>query len=85
MSNLGYNYRLTDIHSALGLSQLSRVDSFVKKRNELAKIDDVAFDNLPIQRQILQSSCYSSYHLYVIPVRSLPKTSYPQVSHINVN
>jgi len=78
--DLGFNYRLTDIHSALGLSQLSRVDSFVKKRNELAKIYDVAFDNLPIQRQILQSSCYSSYHLYVIRV----KVKESKKSHIEI-
>ncbi len=35
---LGYNYRLSDVHSALGLSQLNKIDIFTKKRNYLSKI-----------------------------------------------
>ena len=67
--DLGFNYRLTDIHAALGLSQLSRIDTFVSKRNKLAKKYDRELGNLPIKKQVLLSSSYSSYHLYIIRIK----------------
>lgn len=63
---LGFNYRMTDIHAALGLSQLEKLDMFVKKRNEIAKIyfDNLNIDgiNLPFQHK----DCYSSFHLFIL-------------------
>ncbi len=53
---LGFNYRMTDVEAALGLSQLKKLPGFLEKRNALAKY----YDN-----------CYSSYHLYVARVESL--------------
>jgi dTDP-4-amino-4,6-dideoxygalactose transaminase len=63
---LGYNYRMTDIQAALGLSQMTRLDDFVKRRHEIAdKYDDLLRD-LPVTSQYQPSDSYSGMHLYVI-------------------
>ena len=67
MSNFGYNYRLTDIQSALGLSQLKKLDKFIRQRrkisswynSELKKIKDII---LPLEI----SNIRSAWHIYVI-------------------
>ena len=46
MIDLGYNYRLTDIQSALGLSQLKKLDEFTVKRNKIAKRYDEGFKKI---------------------------------------
>ena len=66
--SLGFNYRLNDLQSSLGLSQLKRLDSFVKKRHKIAKIYDNSLANLGIQLPYQDKSNYSSYHLYPIRV-----------------
>lgn len=69
MPELGYNYRLTDIQAALGLSQLQKLDFWVKIRREIAKKYTEAFRTL--SQLILPSTlpeCNSSWHLYVIRV-----------------
>ncbi|MES0879094.1 UDP-4-amino-4,6-dideoxy-N-acetyl-beta-L-altrosamine transaminase [Roseibium sp. SCP14] len=63
---LGFNYRMTELQAALGLSQLKRLDKFVLRRNELARRYDAMFSELPVTVQKLQADCYSSYHLYVL-------------------
>ena len=45
MTELGYNYRLTDFQSALGISQLKKLKLFLKKRNEISKIYNTGFEN----------------------------------------
>ena len=65
---LGFNYRMTDIHAALGKSQLEKLDEFVERRNELAQKYDVAFVDVPVQRQVVPDTVYSARHLYVIRV-----------------
>jgi dTDP-4-amino-4,6-dideoxygalactose transaminase len=65
---LGFNYRMTDIQAALGLSQLSRLNALVTRRNELARLYDDAFATLPIQHQQVPDAVYSARHLYVIRV-----------------
>ena len=67
---LGYNYRMTDIHAALGISQMKRLDDFVKRRNELAARYDELLAELPAQRPELIDDARSSWHLY--PVRVQP-------------
>ena len=64
---LGYNYRMTDLQAALGLSQLHRLDEFVAKRNNIAKRYDQLLKDLPVKRPRLIYGAYSSWHLY--PVR----------------
>lgn len=65
---LGYNYRMTDVQAALGLSQLDRLDEFISKRNVIAKnyINDFSSTKILYQKTIDQS--LSSYHLFVIQI-----------------
>lgn len=64
---LGYNYRMTDLHAALGLSQLARIDSFLDRRHELAQGYDQSLKDLPLQLPWTHDDCWSALHLY--PVR----------------
>ncbi|WP_211307565.1 UDP-4-amino-4,6-dideoxy-N-acetyl-beta-L-altrosamine transaminase [Polynucleobacter rarus] len=63
---LGYNYRMTDIQAALGLSQLQRLDEFVAKRNVIAKNYDELLKGLPLVTPWQDPNGMSSFHLYVI-------------------
>ena len=70
INELGYNYRLTDIQSALGISQLKKLDQFIKRRNEIAKIynnklkDSDLFTIPKVQKNISHA-----YHLYPLKIR----------------
>jgi dTDP-4-amino-4,6-dideoxygalactose transaminase len=71
MVDLGYNYRLSDVACALGLSQLEKVDMFLSKRRQIAKY---YHDNLPeIVKPLYPYNEKSSYHLFVVryPFKSL--------------
>lgn len=68
---LGYNYRITDIQCALGISQMKKLDAFVQKRRELVRRYNDAFKNetriiCPKQHE----GCHNSWHLYVIQVQN---------------
>jgi len=65
---LGFNYRMTDLQAALGISQLERLNEFVKQRNELVQKYDDAFADVPVQRQVVPNNVYSARHLYVVRV-----------------
>jgi len=67
MRELGYNYRITDMQCALGLSQLNKLDSFIARRKEIAKTYDSAFKNTII-KPLYTFDSNSSYHLYVVLV-----------------
>lgn len=70
-SLLGYNFRLTDIQSALGLSQLKKLRSFILTRNKLAKRYDEAFKKISIQIPKSEKKNIHAYHLYVIKLNSI--------------
>lgn len=65
-ASLGFNYRMTDIHAALGLSQMLRLDEFVAARHTLARRYDETLPSLPLSIPWQSPLTYSSYHLYVI-------------------
>jgi dTDP-4-amino-4,6-dideoxygalactose transaminase len=67
--DLGFNYRMTDIQAALGLSQMKRLDKFVSKRQALAKHYDELLSRLPIIRPWQDPDGKSSFHLYVIRLK----------------
>lgn len=64
--DLGFNYRMTDIQAALGLSQTLRIDDYVAKRNLLAGRYSGALKKLPLTLPYCNNDCYSANHLYVI-------------------
>lgn len=63
---LGFNYRMTELQAALGLSQMSRLNSFVARRHELADRYDELLRNFPVVTPWRHPDSYSGLHLYVI-------------------
>jgi len=67
MVNLGYNYRLTDLQCALGISQLRKLPEWVKRRQEIAKRYDEAFAAIPCVEPLgVRDDVSHAYHLYMI-------------------
>lgn len=69
--DLGYNYRITDIQCALGISQMKKLDTFIKRRKEIATKYNLAFkanQNIIIPKQ--NEFADSSWHLYVIKLKN---------------
>lgn len=65
---LGYNYRMTELQAALGVSQMQRLDEFVTKRHQLADRYDELLQDLPIILPWQHPDSYSAVHLYVIRI-----------------
>lgn len=63
---LGFNYRMTELQAALGLSQIQRLEAFVIKRHKLASRYDELLQDLPITLPWQHPDSYSARHLYVI-------------------
>ncbi|PYE32759.1 UDP-4-amino-4,6-dideoxy-N-acetyl-beta-L-altrosamine transaminase [Idiomarina fontislapidosi] len=63
---LGFNYRMTELQAALGLSQLERLDKYVARRHEIAERYNESFEDLPIKAPWQHPDSYSALHLYVI-------------------
>jgi UDP-4-amino-4,6-dideoxy-N-acetyl-beta-L-altrosamine transaminase len=68
MVELGYNYRITDIQCALGLTQLDKLDKFIAKRQKIAKRYQKAFTKNVLISPLYEFDKGSSYHLYIIRV-----------------
>lgn len=68
MQTLGYNYRLTDMQAALGISQLSKNPQGLIRRNEIADTYKNAFKGTEIKFQSLPDGSYNAHHLFVIEV-----------------
>jgi len=67
--DLGFNYRMTDIQAALGLSQVQRLNDFVSKRHAIAKRYNKLLADLPVVTPWQHDDSYSGMHLYVIRLR----------------
>ncbi len=76
---LGFNYRMTDIQAALGISQLNKLNKFIKKRNAIAKRYDFLLKDLPIQLPFIEKYTISSFHLYVIRLKNQSSRSYKSI------
>jgi len=79
-TDLGFNYRLSDIHAALGLSQLQRIDQYISTRQALASRYNELLADLPILLPLQQADCYSAFHLYIIRLDPQKNTA----SHLDV-
>ena len=66
--DLGWNYRMTDVQAALGMSQLNRLEAFVARRNALADRYDSLLAGLPLRLPQRDPDGVSSFHLYVVRV-----------------
>jgi len=67
--DLGFNYRMTELQAALGVSQMARLDDFVKRRHELARRYDELLADLPVLSPWQHPDSYSGLHLYVIRLK----------------
>ena len=79
-TDLGFNYRLSDIHAALGLSQLKRLDQYVSNRQALASRYNELLADLPVLLPLAFDDCYSAFHLYIIRIVPQKNTA----SHLEV-
>ena len=69
MENLGFNYRITDIQCAIGISQLERLESFIKKRQKIAKIYNEHFNQIDyLSTPSINYDISHAYHLYPIQI-----------------
>lgn len=64
--DLGFNYRMTELQAALGISQMQRLDNFVASRHRLAARYNELLSELPIKLPYQLDNTYSALHLYVI-------------------
>jgi len=62
----GYNYRMSDVCAALGISQLSRLKKFIAERNKIANIYKRLLKNLPLKFQNISKENLSTYHLLIV-------------------
>ena len=87
---LGFNYRMTDIQAALGLSQLERLDQIIKKRNELFITYNNLINDLPLSFLSIPKDVLSSLHLAIIRLKDNDPSLHSRVflkmrqSHIGV-
>jgi UDP-4-amino-4,6-dideoxy-N-acetyl-beta-L-altrosamine transaminase len=66
---LGYNYRMTDLQAALGVTQMKRLNEFVSQRHIIARRYDVLLEDLPVVIPFQMDGTYSGLHLYVIRLK----------------
>lgn len=67
---LGFNYRMTDLQAALGISQLSRIEQFITRRHILASRYDALLQRFPVRPLLRSKANQSALHLYVIHVNA---------------
>lgn len=67
---LGYNYRLSDLHAALGLTQLSKLDDFISRRQQLAERYHRLLEGVDIKRPVTPQGMEHAWHLYSIELIS---------------
>jgi dTDP-4-amino-4,6-dideoxygalactose transaminase len=66
---LGFNYRMTDIQAALGISQMARIESFISRRHEIASRYNNLLSTLPVITPFQHTDGHSALHLYVIRLK----------------
>jgi UDP-4-amino-4,6-dideoxy-N-acetyl-beta-L-altrosamine transaminase len=72
---LGYNYRLSDLHAALGISQLNKLDGFIQKRTEIAQHYQAALVDQPLILPPADENSQSAWHLYMLELQGHDRLS----------
>ena len=67
--DLGFNYRMTELQAALGVSQMKRLDEFVFMRHQIQERYDRLLMDFPITKPYQDTNCYSALHLYSIQIK----------------
>ena len=67
---LGFNFRMNEMQAALGVSQIKKINYYIKKRNNIANLYKKELQDLPIKFQKIDKNYYSSYHLFIIKLNS---------------
>jgi UDP-4-amino-4,6-dideoxy-N-acetyl-beta-L-altrosamine transaminase len=84
MVELGRNYRMTDIQAALGVSQLKKIDTFIKRRNDLAAVYEELIGDLP---WLETPQCYGDithgWHLYTVLLKGIKRNDLYRYLHQN--
>ena len=85
--DLGFNYRMTELQAALGVSQMQRLDEFVSKRHILQERYDLLLSGLSVIKPYQDQDCYSALHLYPIQIdlNSVDKSRQQIFSEIREN
>lgn len=76
---LGYNYRMSDIHAALGISQLKKISLFIKERNKIADLYFKILQDLPLNLPKKINKNTSSYHLFIIRLKFYNEKIYKKI------
>lgn len=67
MQDLGYHYRMTDVHAALGISQIAKLDTFIRRRRDIVSLYNEAFEGLPgLVLPYQHNKADSSWHIYML-------------------
>ncbi|MFT4994870.1 MAG: UDP-4-amino-4,6-dideoxy-N-acetyl-beta-L-altrosamine transaminase [Paraglaciecola sp.] len=72
---LGYNYRLSDLHAALGISQLKKLDDFIHKRTAIAQRYQASLEDLPLILPPIHEGSHSAWHLYMLELQGHDRLS----------
>jgi UDP-4-amino-4,6-dideoxy-N-acetyl-beta-L-altrosamine transaminase len=74
---LGRNYRLTDFQAALGISQLKKLDTFIKRRGEIVKMYNAAFDAMPeIESPVVTPYVKPAWHIYTVLLNGIDRDKF---------
>ena len=77
MKYLGRNYRITDFQAALGVSQLKKLDGFIRRRVEIAEIYNEAFEDLPeIETPVVKPHVKPAWHIYTVLLDSINRNEF---------
>ncbi len=83
--DLGYNYRMTDLQAALGISQLKKLNTFIDKRTKLAQRYKENLLSSKIQHPSLMEDVSSSWHIYVIRIKQININKKKQIFEYLIN